>query len=109
MSRFFDSLFTESETVALVKRMDLLPQLVRRQQEELIVAKVALPPEWLQEQRKAFLGDKTLVQVLQTAAGLKVILSFISSALRHCVVLQDSVSAQAWRRPFWLRVAARMK
>ena len=53
MSRFFDSLFTESETVALVKRMDLLPQLVRRQQEELIVAKVALPPEWLQEQRKS--------------------------------------------------------
>ena len=58
-------LFDESEIAALVHRMELLPQLVRRQQEELILQHVPLPSHWLEEQRKAFLGDKSLAQVLQ--------------------------------------------
>ena len=46
--------------------MDLLPQIVRRQQEELIVEQVSLPPQWLEQQRQAFLGDQSLVQVLES-------------------------------------------
>ena len=37
MSNPIQSSFDESEIVALVRRMELLPQLVRRQQEELIL------------------------------------------------------------------------
>ena len=59
-------LFSESEIAALVRRMELLPQLVRRQQEELILEQVLLPPEWLEEQRQAFLADQSLVDVLKT-------------------------------------------
>ena len=57
---------TESQIAGLVRRMDLLPQLVRRQQEELIVDQVPLPPQWLEQQRQEFLGDQSLVQVLET-------------------------------------------
>lgn len=42
---------------ALVRRLELLPQLLRRQQEELITAMVPLEPEWLAEQRSQILGD----------------------------------------------------
>ena len=59
-------LFEDYEVPALVRRMELVPQLVRRQQEELIVQNVALPPEWLEEQRQAFLGDQSLGHVLQS-------------------------------------------
>ena len=59
------TLFSESEIVSLVQRMDLLPQLVRRQQEELILEQVPLPPELLENQRQAFLADQSLVQVLE--------------------------------------------
>ena len=38
----YDSL-DESEVFALVRRMELLPQLIRRQQEELILDQVPLP------------------------------------------------------------------
>ena len=38
------ALFDESEIASLVKRMELLPKLVRRQQEELILEQVSLPP-----------------------------------------------------------------
>ena len=65
MSHPCKSLIVESEIAALVKRMELLPQLLRRQQEELIVEKVPLSPEWLEEQRLAFLADQSLVQVLE--------------------------------------------
>ena len=41
-------------------------KLVRRQQEELILEQVPLPPEWLEEQRQAFLADQSLDQVLET-------------------------------------------
>jgi len=60
------ALFAESEIAALVQRMELLPQLVRRQQEELILEQVPLPPEWLEEQRQSFLGDQSLIQVLES-------------------------------------------
>ena len=60
------ALLTESEIVALVRRIDLLPQLVRRQQEELIVEQVPLPADWLQEQRHDFLGDQDLVEFLES-------------------------------------------
>ena len=66
MSDTTQSLFEDSEIAALVQRMELLPQLVRRQQEELILEQVPLPSEWLVEQRQAFLADRTLAQVLQT-------------------------------------------
>ena len=59
------ALFDEKEIVALVQRMELLPQLVLRQQEELIVKEVPLPSEWLEGQRKTFLADQSLVAVLE--------------------------------------------
>jgi hypothetical protein len=49
---------------ALVRRMELWPQLLRRQQEELITALVPIEPSWLQQQRQVFLGDEPLDQVL---------------------------------------------
>lgn len=44
----------------LLRRLELWPQLLRRQEEEAIVAAVALPPDWLEEQRQACLGETTL-------------------------------------------------
>ena len=60
------ALFDESEIAALVRRMELLPQLVRRHQEELIVEQVPIPSEWLEEQRQALLGDQPLVEALES-------------------------------------------
>ena len=60
----YDS-FDESEAFALVRRMELLPQLIRRQQEELILDQVPLPFEWIEEQRRIFLGDQSLSQALE--------------------------------------------
>ena len=59
-------LFADTEIVALVRRMELLPRLVRRQQEELIVQCVSFAPEWLEEKRQDFLGDKSLVELLDS-------------------------------------------
>ena len=66
MTSIIQSLFTESEIAALVQRMELLPQLVRRQQEELIVQQVSLTSDWLEEQRQVFLDDQSLADVLET-------------------------------------------
>ena len=60
------SILSTNEIAALVHRMDLLPQLVRRVQEESILEQVPIPSDWLDEQRQAFLGDKTLTQVLES-------------------------------------------
>ena len=68
MSKQLKGLLTDSEIVSLVARMDLLPQLVRRQQEELILDRVSLPTEWLEEHRQAFFDDQNPVDVL-TARG----------------------------------------
>ena len=66
MSKPLLALFDEREIAALVQRMELLPQLVRRQQEELIVDQVPLPSEWMEEQRQTFLADQSLAQALET-------------------------------------------
>lgn len=49
----------------LVRRMELWPQLLRRQQEEQITALVTLEPEWLAEQRDAFCGNNSLDDTLK--------------------------------------------
>ena len=64
MSHFIRDILSESEIVSLVRRMELIPSLVRQQQEELIIEQVPLPAEWVEEQRLAFLGDQDLEHVL---------------------------------------------
>ena len=59
-------LISESEIAALVQRMEFVPKLIRRQQEELIIDQVALSSQWIKEHREAFLGDQSLVQVLES-------------------------------------------
>jgi parvulin-like peptidyl-prolyl isomerase len=54
------AVLSAAEMDQLVRRMELLPQLLRRQEEEAIVALVPLPEEWLQEQRSQILGDQSL-------------------------------------------------
>ena len=49
----------------LVRRMELWPQLLRRQQEEQITALVTLEAEWLSEQRDAFCGKNSLDDTLK--------------------------------------------
>lgn len=66
MSKPIEDLLHESEIASLVQRMELIPQLVRRQQEELILEQVSLPPELIEEHRQAFLADQSLDQVLET-------------------------------------------
>lgn len=44
----------------LVRRLELLPQLLRRQEEEAIIAAVDLPSSWLEQQRSALLGDRDI-------------------------------------------------
>ena len=48
---FADDPSAAASIQALVRRMDLWPQLLRRQQEELITHLVPLDPQWLQERR----------------------------------------------------------
>ena len=64
MLNVMDSLFTEFEVSALVRRMEIFPKLVRRQQEELILENVPISAEWLEEQRQAFLGNEILSDLL---------------------------------------------
>lgn len=47
----------EAEVMALLRRIELWPQLLRRAEEESIVAAVPLPPAWLEQQRRELLGD----------------------------------------------------
>ena len=54
MPNHIKDLISESEIAALVQRMEFVPKLIRRQQEELIIDQVALPSEWLKEHREAF-------------------------------------------------------
>jgi len=53
-----------SELEALVRRLEWLPQLLRRQQEEQLVALVPLDPDWLEQQRSVALADQSLEQHL---------------------------------------------
>jgi hypothetical protein len=48
----------------LARRMELGPQLLRRQQEELITALVPLESEWLESSREAFLAGESLDSAL---------------------------------------------
>jgi len=50
---------------ALVGRMELWPQLLRRQQEEQIAALVPIESSWLQERQQDFLAGEPLEDVLQ--------------------------------------------
>jgi len=54
-----------AELELLVRRMELMPQLLRRQQEEHIVALVPLEEHWLAEQRSQALAESTLEQFLE--------------------------------------------
>ncbi len=49
----------------LVRRMDLLPNLLRRQQEEAIISIVDLPSEWINEHRNEVIKDKSVEQFLE--------------------------------------------
>jgi len=62
-NQVFESL-SDSQISALVCRMQLMPQLVKRQQEEAIAACVPLPQEWLEQQRTAFIADQSLEEAL---------------------------------------------
>ena len=88
-------LFNESEIAALVQRMELLPQLVRRQQEELILEQVPLPRDWLDQQRREFLGIRALTRFWKPEGGAISISISISSYPRHCVVSLSNVSGRA--------------
>jgi len=59
------------ELANLVRRLDWLPQLLQRQEEESITTLVALPHEWLQEQRRALLGEQALDQFLAEKGWLE--------------------------------------
>ena len=64
MSDLKQGFLSDSEIIALVNRMELLPKLIRRQQEELIVSNIPFPSDWIDEQRRIFLGDQCLNDVL---------------------------------------------
>ena len=65
MTISWTALLSGAEIEQLVRRMELLPQLLRRREEEAIVALVPLPEEWLAEQRSQLLGDQPLEELLQ--------------------------------------------
>jgi parvulin-like peptidyl-prolyl isomerase len=54
----------EAEVMALLRRMELWPQLLRRAEEEAIVAAVPLPTSWLEQQREALLGANVVADWL---------------------------------------------
>ena len=51
-------------TAALVRRLELLPTLVKRQEEEAITALVPLPKEWVEDRIDELLADQTKDQFL---------------------------------------------
>ena len=60
------NLLADSEIAALVRRMELLPKLLCRQQEELILQHVPLPSDWIDKQRQDFLAGESLTDVLES-------------------------------------------
>lgn len=60
------SFLSTDDLWALVRRMELLPQLLRRQQEQLIVSLVHLEDAWVDEQRSMLLGDQSLHSFLSS-------------------------------------------
>ena len=59
------NLFSNSQALDLINRMELWSQLLRRHQEEVIIEAVNLSKEWLEEVRLRFIGDRLLADVLQ--------------------------------------------
>ena len=59
------SLISGAALEALVRRMELTPQLLRRLQEEQIAALVPLEADWLAEQRSQLLADASLEAFLE--------------------------------------------
>ena len=59
------SLISGAELEALVRRMELTPQLLRRLQEEQIAAVVPLDADWLADQRSQLLADASLDTFLE--------------------------------------------
>mgnify|MGYP006270169491 CR=1 FL=1 len=59
------------QVLELNRRLELMPQLLRRQIEEQISTLVPLPEEWLSEQREAFLGAATLEDGLSAHGWLE--------------------------------------
>ena len=57
-------LLTPQQSEALIRRMELLPQLLRRKIEEDITELVCLPQEWIEQQRQVVLGEQPLDQFL---------------------------------------------
>jgi len=60
------SLISGAELEALVRRMELTPQLLRRLQEEQIAALVPLDADWLADQRSQLVADASLDVFLET-------------------------------------------
>ena len=58
-------LLSETDVLALVRRMELEPKLLRRHLEEQIIALVPLDDSWLEESRSSFLNGRPLDDCLQ--------------------------------------------
>jgi parvulin-like peptidyl-prolyl isomerase len=56
---------SSSQVIDLVRRMNLLPQLLRRKQEEDLVSLVPIDDEYLNAKRIEFIGTKSLDQILR--------------------------------------------
>ena len=54
----FPSLLTDADVLSLVRRMELLPNLLRRHLEEQIIALVPLDEDWLENSRSSFLNGR---------------------------------------------------
>ena len=64
MLQFRSATLAPEATVNLVRRLELMPQLLKRQVEEEIAALVPLDEAWLEQQRREFLGGRTLEEGL---------------------------------------------
>ena len=61
----FHSLLSDAEALSLVRRMDLVPKLLRRHLEEQIIALVPLDEAWLEESRSSFLDGRSYDECLR--------------------------------------------
>ena len=55
----FHPLLSDDDALSLVRRMELVPQLLRRHLEEQITALVPLEEDWLEESRSSFLNGRS--------------------------------------------------
>ena len=52
-------LLTDADVISLVRRMEMVPTLLRRHLEEQIIALVPLEEDWLEESRSNFLNGRS--------------------------------------------------